>query len=105
MNEKIEGCRTFEEDDDNLPSSLWVKVFLLDRFSILVLSVQRIIILPCQLCLCFQTLLDRFRLLVLCNQLKVLFGNPWHLVWSKSMFVYMPSHKTDFTIITMEHMI
>ena len=47
MNEKIEGCRTFEEDDDNL-LYLWVNVFLLDRFrSILELSVQMIIILPC----------------------------------------------------------
>ena len=93
MNEKIEGCRTFEENDDNV-LSLWVKVFLLDRFSILVLSVQRIIILPCQSYL----FMFSFRLLVLLSQLKVLFGNVWHLVWSKSMFVYMPSHKTDFTI-------
>ena len=101
----IEGCRTFEEDDDNLPS-LGKSIFIGSFQHLSFISSNDYYTSMSKLCLCFQTLLDRFRLLVvLCSELNVLFGNPWHLVWSKSMFVYMPSHKTDFTIITMEHMI
>ena len=89
MNEKIEGCRTFEEDDDNL-LSLWVKVFLLDRFrSILDLSVQMIIILPCQSYLfMFSNLVGSFQTPRFVESIESFI---WHLIWSKSMFVYMLS--------------
>ena len=101
MNENIEDCGTYEEDDDIL-LSLWVKVFLLDRFrsmlSILVLSVQMIIIYfhVKVICLCFQTLLDRFRLLVLLSQLKGLFG----ILFGQNQCLFICCHKTGFTIIT-----
>ena len=70
MNEKIEGCRTYEEDDDillsrSLGKSIFVGLFQEHAF-ILVLSARMIIIiiLPCQSYLfMFKNLVGSFQTL------------------------------------------